>query len=88
MNKQQMLLSSAILFLLFILVACGGDPEAALNYILSNSAQLEEMVATIRQTLLQRKVIFFREQALTSAQHVAFARRFGERLARRLCLAG
>jgi taurine dioxygenase len=35
-------------------------------------------VAEVRQALLDYKVIFFREQHLTAAQHVAFAQRFGE----------
>jgi len=36
------------------------------------------VVAELRQALLDYKVLFFREQPLTPAQHVAFARRFGE----------
>jgi alpha-ketoglutarate-dependent taurine dioxygenase len=36
------------------------------------------VVAELRQALLDYKVIFFREQPLTPAAHVAFARRFGE----------
>ena len=36
------------------------------------------IVAEIRQTLLQWKVVFFRDQPLTQAQHVAFGRQFGE----------
>jgi len=36
------------------------------------------VVAELRQALLDYKVIFFREQALTPATHVAFAKRFGE----------
>ncbi|MEL7208724.1 MAG: TauD/TfdA family dioxygenase [Actinomycetota bacterium] len=38
----------------------------------------DEVVAEIRQALLDFKVIFFRDQPLTPEQHVAFARRFGE----------
>lgn len=38
----------------------------------------DEQVAEIRQALWDYKVIFFRGQPLTAAQHVAFARRFGE----------
>lgn len=37
----------------------------------------EETIAAIRQALLDHCVIFFRDQALTSAQYLAFARRFG-----------
>jgi taurine dioxygenase len=40
--------------------------------------QPHEVIAEIRQALLDYKVLFFREQPLTPAQHVAFARRFGE----------
>ncbi|MEO8695835.1 MAG: TauD/TfdA family dioxygenase [Acidimicrobiales bacterium] len=35
-------------------------------------------VAAIRATLLEYKVIFFRDQDITQAQHVAFGRYFGE----------
>ena len=37
-----------------------------------------ETVAAIQSALWQWKVVFFREQALTHAQHVAFASQFGE----------
>jgi taurine dioxygenase len=36
------------------------------------------VVAEIRSTLLQWKVVFFRDQDLTPAQHIAFGRQFGE----------
>jgi taurine dioxygenase len=36
------------------------------------------LVAEIRALLLQHKVLFFRDQDITSAEHVAFARHFGE----------
>ena len=38
----------------------------------------EPVIAEIAAALAAYKVIFFREQPLTSAQHVAFARRFGD----------
>lgn len=38
----------------------------------------DDVIAEIRQALLDYKVVFFRDQHLTAAQHVAFARRFGE----------
>ena len=38
----------------------------------------EPVIAEIAAALAEYKVIFFREQPLTSAQHVAFARRFGD----------
>lgn len=37
-----------------------------------------EEVQTIRAALLQWKVVFFRDQHLDHAQHIAFARQFGE----------
>lgn len=37
-----------------------------------------EVVAEIRRTLLRWKVVFFRDQDLTQAQHIAFGRQFGE----------
>jgi taurine dioxygenase len=37
-----------------------------------------EAVQTIRQALLDHLVVFFRDQDVTPAQHVAFGRRFGE----------
>ena len=37
-----------------------------------------ELVAEIRVMLLKYKVIFFRDQDITRAEHVAFARHFGE----------
>ena len=38
----------------------------------------EEVVAEIRAALLRWKVVFFRDQSLSRAQHVAFGRLFGE----------
>ena len=35
-------------------------------------------IAALRSALVQHKVLFFRDQDITSAQHVALARRFGE----------
>lgn len=35
-------------------------------------------IAEIRAALLRHKVIFFRDQRISRAQHIAFARRFGE----------
>lgn len=40
--------------------------------------QDDETIAWIRDALLRRKVIFFRDQDITSEQHIAFARRFGQ----------
>lgn len=38
----------------------------------------DDVIAEIRQALLDYKVVFFRDQHLTAAQHVTFARRFGD----------
>ena len=38
----------------------------------------DEVVAELSQALAEYKVIFFRDQPITSEQHVAFARRFGD----------
>lgn len=38
----------------------------------------DELTQFVRETLLERKVIFFRDQHLTEDEHVAFARRFGD----------
>ena len=38
----------------------------------------DAVIDELRQALLDYKVLFFRDQPLTPAQHVAFARRFGE----------
>ncbi|MDO9174372.1 MAG: TauD/TfdA family dioxygenase, partial [Actinomycetota bacterium] len=37
----------------------------------------DDAIAAIRSALLDHKVIFFRDQNLTAAQHIEFARRFG-----------
>ena len=38
----------------------------------------DSVIAEIRRALLEFKVVFFRDQHIDRAQHVAFARRFGE----------
>jgi len=38
----------------------------------------DDTIATIRQALLDYKVLFFRNQDITTEQHLDFARRFGE----------
>jgi len=38
----------------------------------------DDTIARIRQALLDHKVLFFRDQDITTDQHLAFARRFGE----------
>ncbi len=37
-----------------------------------------DLIADIRRALLRYKVVFFRDQTLTRAQHIAFARQFGD----------
>ncbi len=41
------------------------------------ASRTPELVAEIRALLLQHKVLFFRDQDITRAEHVAFARHFG-----------
>lgn len=38
----------------------------------------QDVVAALRQALLLRKVLFFHDQELTTEQHLAFARQFGD----------
>ncbi len=45
---------------------------------LADAARDEHMFADIRNLLLEHKVLFMRDQDCTRAEHVAFARRFGE----------
>ena len=45
---------------------------------LGDAARDDALFAEIRALLLQHKVLFLRDQDLTRAEHVAFARRFGE----------
>ena len=48
------------------------------NVNLGIAAQDAEVMAAIRTLLLKHKVLFFRDQDITRAEHVAFARCFGE----------
>jgi taurine dioxygenase len=36
------------------------------------------LIGELRESLLKHKVLFFRDQAITTEQHIAFAREFGE----------
>lgn len=45
---------------------------------LAEAVSNDDLFGTISQLLLDHKVIFFRDQELSAAQHVAFARRFGD----------
>jgi taurine dioxygenase len=48
------------------------------NVNLGVASREPELVAEIRALLLKHKVVFFRDQDITRAEHVAFARHFGE----------
>ena len=49
-----------------------------LNVNLGVASRDPALVAEIRKLLLQYRVLFFRDQDITRAEHVAFARHFGE----------
>jgi len=48
------------------------------NVDLGAASRDADLVAEIRQLLLKHRVLFFRDQEITRAEHVAFARHFGE----------
>ena len=48
------------------------------NVHLGAAAEDEGLMSEIRQALLRHRVIFFRDQDISRAEHVAFARKFGE----------
>ncbi len=48
------------------------------NLHLGEASRSAEMMAQVRQWLVTHKVLFFRNQDITRAEHVAFARHFGE----------
>ncbi|SFA75530.1 taurine dioxygenase [Collimonas sp. OK607] len=48
------------------------------NVNIGAAAEDDSLMAEIRALLLKHRVIFFRDQDITCAEHVAFARRFGE----------
>ena len=48
------------------------------NVNLGVASRDAELIAEIRALLLKHKVLFFRDQEITRAEHVAFARHFGE----------
>ncbi|WP_237886459.1 TauD/TfdA dioxygenase family protein [Pseudomonas sp. PGPR40] len=45
---------------------------------LAHAVHDDELLTQIRQLLLKHKVLFFRDQDISNAEHAAFARRFGE----------
>lgn len=56
---------------------CSATVGAELSGIRLSDDLPDEVVAEVARALAEYKVIFFRDQPLTAAQHVAFARRFG-----------
>jgi taurine dioxygenase len=48
------------------------------NVNLGDASRDDALFAEIKALLLKHKVLFFRDQDITRAEHVAFARRFGE----------
>src|SRR5262249_27321789 len=48
------------------------------NVNLGVASRSPELVAEIRALLLKHRVVFFRDQGITRAEHVAFARHFGD----------
>ena len=49
------------------------------NVSLATAAEDDGLIAEIRALLLKHRVLFFRDQDISRAAHVAFARRFGVR---------
>jgi taurine dioxygenase len=58
-------------------LTCTIGAEVA-NVNLGAASRDSGLVAELRQLLLEYKVLFFRDQEITRAEHVAFARHFGE----------
>ena len=48
------------------------------NVNLGAASRDADLTAEIRQLLLKHRVLFFRDQNITRAEHVTFARHFGE----------
>lgn len=57
---------------------CGATIGAVISGVDLRADLPAPVIAELRQALVDYKVLFFREQPITAAQHVAFARRFGE----------
>jgi taurine dioxygenase len=58
-------------------LSCALGAEVS-NVSLADAAVDDALLAEIRALWLAHKVLFFRDQDMTPAAHVAFARRFGE----------
>ncbi len=59
-------------------VLSNDDDNSAGNAAIINNDISNDIVGEIRQALADFKVIFFRNQPITSAQHVNFAKKFGD----------
>lgn len=57
---------------------CSATVGAELHGIRLADDLPDEAVAEVARALAEYKVVFFRDQPMTAAEHVAFARRFGE----------
>jgi len=62
----------------FTVYQIGSTLGAEINGLDLREELSDEVIAELAQALAEYKVIFFRNQPITSEQHVAFARRFGE----------
>ncbi|MFI1919165.1 TauD/TfdA dioxygenase family protein [Nocardia sp. NPDC020380] len=56
----------------------GATLGAEISGVDLTTPQPDAVIADVRRALHEYKVLFFRDQPLTSAQHVEFARRFGD----------
>ena len=63
---------------LFTVMPVAGALGAEIGGVDLSGELSEATVAAIRKALLDHLVIFFRDQDLTTAQHIAFARHFGK----------
>ncbi len=62
----------------FDVTRCSATVGAELSGLDLTTDLPDEAIAEIAQALAEYKVIFFRDQPVTTEQHVAFARRFGD----------
>jgi len=58
-------------------LTCASGAEVS-NVSLADAALDDTLLAEIQQLWMRHKVLFFRDQDITRAEHVAFARRFGD----------
>jgi taurine dioxygenase len=62
----------------FEVTRCSATVGAELSGVRLADDLPDEVVSDIARALAEYKVLFFRDQPMTAAQHVAFARRFGD----------